>query len=143
MPPSFSVLVGSREKPVSESLRVVIEHLLKKRLQLHFADRDSWQELAAYADEHGYDLLLVNLTQTINHNRAGRTLGEMTAENVRQFKARYHNPIIILTSWDEPGMFAQLEAAGADVVITMPFTLSQITPHIEKCISQFSSGAQS
>jgi hypothetical protein len=69
---------------VSESLRVLIEHLLNKRFQLQFADRDSWQELATYADEHGYDLLLVNLTQTIDHNRAGRTLGEMTAEEIVQ-----------------------------------------------------------
>ncbi len=135
MAPSFSLLIGSSEETVSQSLRVLVEHLVNKRLQVHFVDRESWQALASYADEHGYDLLLVNLTQTIDHNRCGRSLGEVTIANVRQFKTRYHNPIIILTTWDEPGLFSGLEAAGVDAVVRMPFMLSDIVPHIERVIT--------
>ena len=134
MQPPFSVLVGGREPAVSQSLRVLLEHLLKDRFQLHFGERDSWQELAAQADAHGFDLLMVNLTATPDHNRSGGTLGEITAANVREFKSRYRKPVIILTTWDEPGMFPGLEAAGADAVIRMPFYVADITPHIEKCL---------
>jgi CheY-like chemotaxis protein len=139
MHPAFSVLVGSSVPEVSACLRMIIEHVAGERFEVHFADRDNWQALASYADEHGFDLLLINLTATIDHNRCGRSMGEMTAENVRQFKARYRNPIIILTSWDEPGLFPRLEAAGASAVISMPFLLSALVPHIERCISQASS----
>lgn len=135
MKPPFSVLVGSRERAVSQSLQLLLEHLLKDRFQLHFEDRDSWQALATQADKHGFDLLMVNLTQTPDSNRSGGTWGEITAANVREFKSRYRKPIIILTTWDEPGMFPALEAAGADAVIMMPFTVTDIVLHIEKCLS--------
>jgi DNA-binding NarL/FixJ family response regulator len=135
MLPTFSVLVGNANPPVSQCLKMLIEHAADKRFTVSLIDFPYWDDLAAHADKHGFDMLMVNLTQTTDRQRSGMSQVEMTAANVTEFKSRYGKPIIILTTWDKPGMVARLDAAGADAIIRMPFTLADIMPSIERCMT--------
>lgn len=132
--PILSILIGDYGD-VAKTLEALCEYLFEKERCLSVRHHHYWEDLHSDAQEHGLDLLIINMTQTLYRAPDGKSWPEATIEEIVAFKNRYRTRVLVLSSWDAPGLSDRLRSAGADSYLNLPFTLADIRPVLEQLIS--------
>ena len=128
----FRVLFPNGNPGMTPAIRVLLDDVTDGR-PVSIVEREDWSDIATEARKHGFDLLLVNFTQTTDRERKGQSSIDFTTG-----KRWYRKPVVIFTSLGSPGLVARLEAAGADAVIRMPFGIDDVVPVLRKLIGSHS-----
>lgn len=128
------ILVGTSEPAILRSARILLRHHLQTRVGAVISSAAGRDELVRRIAADKFDLIVL-FGQTLLPSRE-HVLPPLKnfVQAIFDITSKVSTPIIALSSM--PEMRGELLAAGADVFLAMPYTLTDFTAAVDRCLKR-------
>jgi|GEM_PF-2514785 len=133
----MTVLIANHEPPLSDLLRQVLERRFSKRGPVRFYYCHSVGDVRSVASWIGFDLFILVVNNVFWEGDEPpdlpRRIGAVVA-CIDELKRTYGKPVVAVSGYWARGFGYRLEAAGADVVLSLPFELEVFGDLVAACL---------